>query len=167
MCLYLKMGYKEPIMTLEVDKMKRIAIPIDGSPYSDKAMEEAKNFVELYNSEIVLIHVKDLRYPYYQHEPGYIMEFGIPLEEIKEAADIYTNNVFEHGKEFFADYNNVLTVLLEGDPASAITDYVNKNKFDLIIMGSQGLNSALQSILLGSVTNKVIHHSEVPVLVVK
>lgn len=57
-------------------------------------------------------------------------------------------------------------VVVEGDPASAILEFAEQNKVDIIIMGTLG-KGGLERFLLGSVTDKVVRHSKVPVLVVK
>ncbi|AKB42661.1 Universal stress protein [Methanosarcina sp. Kolksee] len=57
-------------------------------------------------------------------------------------------------------------VVVEGDPASAILEFAEQNKADIIIMGTLG-KGGLERFLLGSVTYKVVRHSKVPVLVVK
>ena len=53
-----------------------------------------------------------------------------------------------------------------GDPASMIVDVAKGGKFDLIVMGSHG-RGALGSLVLGSVTAKVIAQCTIPVLVVR
>lgn len=52
------------------------------------------------------------------------------------------------------------------DPAPGIVREAKSGKYDLIVMGSHG-RTALQSVLLGSVTTKVIAQTEIPVLVVR
>lgn len=56
--------------------------------------------------------------------------------------------------------------MLRGEPGPTIVDYANKGKFDLVIVGSRGLNS-LQEMVLGSVSHKVAKRVECPVLIVK
>lgn len=53
-----------------------------------------------------------------------------------------------------------------GDAPSEIDKYVKKNKINLIVMGSHG-HSAIGSILLGSVTSKVLAMASAPVLIVR
>ena len=53
-----------------------------------------------------------------------------------------------------------------GTPAEAIAQYVNEQKVDQIVMGRQG-QGGLQSLLLGSVVNKVLHLTSCPVLLIK
>ena len=56
--------------------------------------------------------------------------------------------------------------ILHGEPGPAIVDYANKNQFDLVVIGSRGLN-ALQELVLGSVSHKVAKRANCPVLIVK
>jgi len=57
-------------------------------------------------------------------------------------------------------------VIAEGDAAANINGYAEKEAFDLIVIGSRGLGRLKQA-LLGSVSNKVIHHAKRSVLIVK
>ncbi|MFP3165232.1 MAG: universal stress protein, partial [Acidianus sp.] len=57
-------------------------------------------------------------------------------------------------------------VILEGDPASAILEYANKNNVDLIVTGSRGL-STLKRVFLGSVSTRLVQEAKIPVMVVK
>ena len=56
--------------------------------------------------------------------------------------------------------------IVHGDPGPTIVEYANKHDFDLLIIGSRGLN-AFQEMVLGSVSHKVVKRANCPVLVVK
>jgi nucleotide-binding universal stress UspA family protein len=56
--------------------------------------------------------------------------------------------------------------LLRGEPAPTLIEYANENNFDVVVIGSRGLN-VLQEMVLGSVSHKVAKHSKCPVLIVK
>jgi nucleotide-binding universal stress UspA family protein len=56
--------------------------------------------------------------------------------------------------------------ILHGEPGPVIVDYVNKNNFEIVIIGSRGLNG-LQEFVLGSVSHKVAKRANCPVLIVK
>jgi len=53
-----------------------------------------------------------------------------------------------------------------GTPAEAIVQYAHQQNVDMIVMGRQG-QGGLQSLLLGSVVNKVLHLASCPVLLIK
>ncbi|WP_078549119.1 universal stress protein [Litchfieldia alkalitelluris] len=56
--------------------------------------------------------------------------------------------------------------LLHGDAGPSIVDYANDQDFNLVVLGSRGLN-ALQEMVLGSVSHKVAKRVNCPVLIVK
>jgi nucleotide-binding universal stress UspA family protein len=56
-------------------------------------------------------------------------------------------------------------LVIEASPAEAILEQAEVGKHDLIVVGSRGRGDA-GSILLGSVSHAVLHHSRVPVLIV-
>jgi nucleotide-binding universal stress UspA family protein len=61
---------------------------------------------------------------------------------------------------------NIHTVLLEGDPASKIIAYSEMEGFDIIMMGSRGMGK-FKEMIVGSISNKVIHHAKSSVMLVR
>lgn len=53
-----------------------------------------------------------------------------------------------------------------GDPASEIANHAERGQFDVIVMGSRGLGRVTE-VLMGSVSQRVLHESKCPVLIVK
>ncbi|WP_431799978.1 universal stress protein [Halobacillus andaensis] len=58
------------------------------------------------------------------------------------------------------------TKIIKGDPGPTIVQYANEHNFDVVVVGSRGLNS-LQEMVLGSVSHKVAKRAECPVMIVK
>jgi nucleotide-binding universal stress UspA family protein len=56
--------------------------------------------------------------------------------------------------------------LVNGIPASTITQFADSQKFDMIVIGARGL-SKTKAAFLGSVSNHILHSAKIPVLVVK
>jgi nucleotide-binding universal stress UspA family protein len=56
--------------------------------------------------------------------------------------------------------------MLKGEPGPEIVKFANKQHFDLVVVGSRGLNS-LQEMVLGSVSHKIAKRVECPVMIVK
>ena len=61
---------------------------------------------------------------------------------------------------------SVTTLLVEGPPARALIERARSGAFDLIVMGSHGHGRLHQS-LLGCVSQKVLHASPIPVLLIR
>jgi nucleotide-binding universal stress UspA family protein len=142
--------------------MKKILIPVDGSEYSNRALELGKKYVAALDGSIILMNVMDSAIP----EGTYVIpsrfnyqQFAIDLEE-------QNARILEKAKNLLGDIP-VETVSGTGSPAKRIAEYANENDVDLIIMGSHGQSSALQRFFVGSVTAKVLTLAKPPVLVVK
>jgi nucleotide-binding universal stress UspA family protein len=146
--------------------MKKILVPVDSSEYSKKGVEVAKKFAAAFDSDVVLLYVVSLKISAYWYDTT------IPqpelLDSIVEAEKVYAEELLTNYKNSFEERKErVETLILEGIVVDEIIEYINNNDLDLVIMGSHGIGSALHRTLLGSVTNKVLHYSDKPVLVIK
>ncbi|AKB50844.1 Universal stress protein [Methanosarcina barkeri str. Wiesmoor] len=74
--------------------------------------------------------------------------------------------VFEVKKIGEASGVEVKEVVLDGYPSNAIIDFAENNNIDLIVMGTLG-KTGLDKLLIGSVAEKVVRGSKVPVMVVR
>jgi nucleotide-binding universal stress UspA family protein len=142
--------------------MTTLLIPVDGSDYSLKAVDyaasrarDSKSPIEVHllnvQMQIVSVNVKlfvsaESLESYYRDEGNRALE--APLARAKN------------------DGLNVTPHIGVGDPAKIIMDYANEKKTDEIVMGSHG-RGALSGAVLGSVAQKVVHLSSVPVVLVK
>ena len=143
---------------------QKILVPFDGSDPSKNAIEEARMIQSIYPADITLLQV--LPNPYADRGSiGYRMlntPYGANAEAYGEAqAELSAL------KEGFAHPDQVSLLLVEGAVATAIADVIEKGKYDLVIMGSEGLGQALKRFLLGSVTKYVLEHVDTPVLVLR
>ncbi len=146
--------------------MKKILIPVDSSEFSERALEQGKKMAKAFGSQVILMYVveKTVGNP----------RFGIELSHIRindpesMAEEKTAKEMMVKYKESFGEIKNkVETVIVHGITADEIISAINDNDIDLVIMGSHGIGSALYRALLGSVTNKVIHHSKKPVMVIR
>ncbi len=142
-------------------KLSKIVIPLDFSKHSKLAMEAAINLEKASGAEIKALNAYYVPSGY--HKAGKSRE---------EFAEIMKNHAEADFKKFmkknnFGDAISCHYVLDEGSPADKIYEYAEKEKADLIVMGSKG-RTGMASILLGSVTEKVINYqSHIPLAVIK
>ncbi|MEI8217129.1 MAG: universal stress protein [Eubacteriales bacterium] len=146
--------------------MKTILIPVDGSEYSTRAIEKGKELVKAFDSNVILINVIHPTYPIYSfgHNVAPILNIDQLNQDIRKISEEILDAAI---KLFGPKTDKIKGFTLEGDPANAIIDYANSNEIDLVIMGSHGLGAVVNRMLMGSVTNKVLHHVKTPVMVVK
>jgi len=146
-------------------EFNKILVAVDGSPTADKGLEYAVDIAKKYESILTIIHVMNLpSIPY--SIPGNAFNQPIPsTEEMKTYLKSEGDEVLLKRKEKLLREDVQANILLVfGDPAEEIIKI--SNEYDLIVLGSRG-QSQLQSILLGSVSNKVTLYSTKPVLLIK
>jgi nucleotide-binding universal stress UspA family protein len=129
-------------------EVKKILVPVDGSVKEEKSLGRAKTIAKAANASIVLLHVQE----------------KMLLRLRPEIAQVGTAILERTAK--LLDGVEVERKLLPGDPAHFIIQTAEQVDADLIVMGSGGL-SLPRRLFLGSVTDHVLHHATVPVLLVK
>ncbi len=140
-------------------EMKKILVPTDGSEDNQKALETAKKMAEKFNAQIILLNIVP-PYNEYAHQTMYhyamLMDMNVLEKQSKE--------LLEEIKKGLKDIE-VKTISVVGHPADKILSIAEEEKADLIIMATHGM-SKMKRYLIGSVTNNVVHHSKIPVLVI-
>ena len=143
---------------------RKILITTDGSAVSNKTACAGVEFAEQMGAEVLALFVApDYQYPVYVE----IIPPSYPSEEEYIAALQKTGG--EH-VQAIVDSCARRAVKCSGMTAFSdrtalkIVEIATKNACDLIFMGSHG-RSGWGQLLLGSVTNKVLSHSKLPVLV--
>ncbi|MEK5036837.1 universal stress protein [Sporosarcina sp. FSL K6-3457] len=137
---------------------KRILIAVDGSDNSKRAAEHAAYLVSLNPGAVVnILYILD----YDRTRSDVLHNAGsddLHIDRQKQLAPI---------EEVFKQRNVTYELFIKhGDPGPTIVIFANSNNFDLVIVGSRGLN-AFQEMVLGSVSHKVAKRVTAPVLIVK
>lgn len=145
---------------------RHILLPLDGSETSKNALEQAKVYAKAYletGLKLTFLYV-------ISHPEGEMMTNGsIMMQNAIEAEKEKGVRMLEAYKEGFPEkLKDKIEIAVEMGPVSTvITDYVKAHDVNYVIMGSQGLGSAMRRLLVGSVAKKVLTSVEVPVLVVR
>jgi len=153
---------------------EKILVPIDGSEHSLRALDIAVQIAKKFGGKITLIHVYSVTVrPIIMPEPTTLTTPGVPVmtsaevSKIAEAARKAGNRILADGEQKVRAENvEVDTRLEEGHAVQEIIRVSKEGNFDLIVMGARGI-SKIREILLGSVSDGIIHHAVCPVLVVK
>lgn len=137
---------------------KKILVAVDGSENSLRAAKQAAMIASLSrNCSAEIITVAD--YSKTQSEVLY--------NKSLEKLDLERKNMLKPAENIFKKFNvNYAIKILHGTPGPAIASYANKDHFDLLVIGSRGLN-AWKEMVLGSVSHKVAKRANCPVLIVK
>jgi len=141
--------------------MLKILLPIDGSDNCDQAVA---NFIQLLNwyKERPQIHLLSVQHPLDGNVSLFINQADIKQYHQEEGLKSLQNarSLFDQAG---ITYQYHITI---GDPAEMIVRFATEKGYDQIVMGARGKGN-IQGLLLGSVTNKVMQLSSIPVLLVK
>ncbi len=142
----------------------KILIATDGSEHVKKAVTHAIELAKLYKAELHAVYVMDIKTDY---GPKSYLSTDISNEGLErflgqegDAAIKYIEDLAE--KEDL----EIEKRFLKGHPAEEILKFSEEQSIDLIVMGTLG-KSGIEKFLLGSVAEKVIRNSRIPVLIVR
>jgi nucleotide-binding universal stress UspA family protein len=143
----------------------RLVVAIDGSTHAHRAVKVAARLAgELRADEVTLINVGQMP-PAALISPSILghVSFG----SLEQALERDSRRILHDGAEAFAGTDlQVVRLYRSGDPATEIIRTAREQKADLIIIGARGLGQ-LGGLILGSVSERVLHAAHCPVLVVR
>lgn len=174
--------------------MHEILVATDGSAQADRAVEAAAALSKSLGKPLIILSVGNDRYlsdAEREMTEAEYSEIARDLEPVPaEFAALYARNGFPTTMELVEEHGiavrrvlterrlrlaedmarklgaeNVTTEFRLGDPAHQIIDLARRSGVDLIVMGRRGLGG-LTGLVLGSVSQKVLHHADVDVLTV-
>lgn len=143
--------------------LKKVLVPLDGSPLAEEALEHALNILEPNGTVVLISAVEVPEVPIYGYYPP---AAGQDYNDVRK-------NLLPYAKDYLAGMADKLTkqhievaVQTEiGDPAEVITRTAEKFHVDAIVMSTHG-RSGISRWLFGSVTNKVLSGKACPVYVI-
>jgi nucleotide-binding universal stress UspA family protein len=138
----------------------RILVPTDGSEGVERAVSHAVDLAAAHGATIHAVYVVNTA--------GFT---GLPMESSWEGVEEMLREDAENALEMvrtLADQRSVTveTHVLEGPPQREIVRYAEEEGCDLVVMGTHG-RGGIDRLLLGSVAEKVVRASNVPVMTVR
>lgn len=154
---------------MKTGKMKTVMVALDYDPTAQKVAETGFSLAKSLGAELVLLHViaDSTYYSTVINTP--IMGFNytdigsLPfdnVEMLKKASEHFLKKSKSH-----LDDETIQTIVREGDFAETILKAAKDVRADIIVMGSHS-RRWLESIIMGSVTEKVLHHTKIPLFIV-
>ena len=136
--------------------MKKILIAAEGGALTEMVVKHGVDFAKAINGEIGLVYVADAT--------GFIGEGGYTTQNYiqdlhKEALDLFNKLKSEF------NIQQSWTFIEDGRPAAKIVETANEWKADYIVIGTHG-RTGIAHLLMSSVAEHVIRHSNIPVLVI-
>ena len=146
----------------------KILLPTDGSKNSEKAIAHALNIAEFEDAEIIVLNVVDSVYLTGLPEEDLITKSEMIMEEESRKVLERVESIIEDlEKEKGSSAKNVkiTSKTIEGNAADVILKVSESEDVDMIVIASSGKHM-LDRFLLGSVTEKTVRHSTIPILVI-
>jgi nucleotide-binding universal stress UspA family protein len=149
--------------------MKKILVPVDFSARSITAVEMASVIAEKSKGKITLLHVLVDPYIFLSAPNSYLtpaLETGVQIEYISKLEESSNINLKKLASTLLTKSLSVKTVTKTGASIyREILNYAEDNKYDLIVMGTNGAKS-LGEIFLGTNAERIVRFTDTPVLVV-
>jgi hypothetical protein len=131
-------------------------VAVDGSDFSDAAVDQAISLGSICKSEIFIISVVDLY-------PGQMAVAPVLVEKMSAESRNHLDNAAKKVEKAGIPCETI--VRMGGKPQEFIIQEAKDRSIDLITMGTQG-RSGLERMFMGSVAQSVIANAPCPVLVV-
>ena len=138
--------------------MKTIMVATDGSEHSNRALKKAINVISSHDDvSIDLVYAVD----------GETSKTDVLHYGDSDTANFKREKMLEQQADIVREAGiKANVVILHGSPSEKLIEYANSHEFDLVLVGSRGRNK-LQTMLLGSVSHKLVKYINAPVMVVK
>lgn len=138
-------------------KIKKILVPLDGSPNSFRGLDVAIHMARQCQATITGLYVAGITRP----------KTNEPITSLEKILLDHAQKIMKKGKLKAAQQGILFFDRVSyGDDGKRIVDVAERKTFDLIVIGSRGMGAA-KEIFLGSTSNYVLHKSKKPVLIVK
>ncbi len=142
-----------------------ILLPTDGSELSNAAVQDGIRYAKRMGAKVTGICVIPSEHLYFSEGMSREAFLELPLKRRKESmklAEAYLSKIEKDAKE--AGVGCEVVVEMSDQPYEAIISLAAQRGCDLIMMASHG-RSGIKALLIGSETQKVLTHSNIPVLV--
>jgi len=155
---------------MKTDKNKKVLIALDYNPTAQKVAEVGYAMAKAMKAEIILLHVVSDPVYYSSIEYSPIMGFNgymeLGTEQFDNVAGLKNASLqyLEKSKQHLHD-KDIQTMVGEGDFADTILNTAKKMHIDIIVLGSHS-RRWLEEIIMGSVTEKVLHHTSIPLFII-
>jgi nucleotide-binding universal stress UspA family protein len=144
---------------------EHIIVTLDGSTLAEQALPHAEEFVKAFGSKLSIVSVVEPYVIALPATPAPIPAYNIDtdLEALAEERQDYLDTIRD---DMASRGIKAEIVMLRGRPADEILAYTQEQHVNLVIMTTHG-RSGLSRFIYGSVAERVLHGSEVPVLLIR
>jgi nucleotide-binding universal stress UspA family protein len=150
--------------------MKKVLIALDYDPTAQKVAETGFSLAKAMGAEVILLHVisDPVYYSSTEYSPimgfdGFMETGSLQLDSV-DALKNASLHFLDKSRQHLGD-KTIQTLVEEGDIAESILKTAKETHADIIVMGSHS-RKWLEDIVVGSVTEKVLHHTSIPMFII-
>jgi nucleotide-binding universal stress UspA family protein len=144
---------------LQMPNVGKVLVPVDFSEHSDRALTYATGLAKGFGATLHLVHV----YPASAYIAPPLLPGPVIIGQFRDQSQKAFDEFLERARR---DHCIEITgTLLEGVPHVEILRLATELQADLIVMGTHG-RTGIEHLLLGSIAERVVRSSEVPVITV-
>lgn len=151
-------------------KMQKVLIALDYDPTAQKVAEVGFLLAKTMGAEVILLHVVSdpVYYSSTEYSPimgfsGYMDTAPLQLDSV-DGLRKASQQFLDKSKRHLGD-EAIQTLVKEGDFAESILKAAKELHADIIVMGSHS-RKWLENIVMGSVTEEVLHHTSIPLFII-
>ena len=149
--------------------MKKVLIALDYAPAAEKVAETGYALAKAMQAEVVLVHITaDASY---YSAMAYSPVMGFTGFADPQVSETLVNQLESESQRFLSEVKSHLgdegisILVLEGDTAEGILQAAEMSNADIIVTGTHS-RKGLGKLLMGSVAERVLHHSKIPVFII-
>ena len=141
---------------------KRIVVPVDGSPTSNKGLDEAAKLARGSGCRVLLLHVVDDMVAFSSPDGAGV---NLVLDALRASGKSVLAEAAQRARRARVQAETMLLEKATGRVAEAIVEQAKRWRADLIVMGTHG-RRGVNRLLLGSSAELVVRNSAIPVLLI-
>ena len=138
--------------------MKKILVPVDFSEVSGFAAKFAIQLAEKNDAEITFLNSV-----HFDYLTDYQLASFVTVKSLMEDVNKAMKDKMNAFVKKFETRRRVNTLISDGTLVQSVKDLVDKENYDLIVIGTKG-SSGLEEALIGSNTEKIVRHASCPVI---
>lgn len=139
---------------------KKILVPLDGSPVAEAVLPHAEALAKAENAELIILRVPVI--PASEYVALDPVVASTVRKDIRDEAATYVTKTVDTLKK---DNIKVTGITKEGSVPDVILEVAEETQADMIAMSTHGL-TGVKRWLMGSVADKIVHHTHIPVMLI-
>lgn len=144
----------------DLPTVRRVLVTLDGSAFAERVLPWVQRVSQATGAQVLLLAVPEVP------EPALYGAMAGAVDELREQAEANAQRYLERVAAQLLAEGMPVQPLIEGSrPATTILDVAEREHVELIMLATHG-RGGMERLMLGSVADRVVHHSRCPILLV-